>query len=294
MNLSSISSSFNKQKIMFFLDSFSKIRNQDFSCPSCLSLATRRIHQKMIVVSLYECMECGLRFRVPKDRIEDTIRFYQSDYDAGFTTDLPADDELERLLLADFKVGEKDFSEYIRVLDAAGVQKGEKILDFGASWGYGSWQLRKAGFDTYSYEVSRHRAAYAKSKLQCLVVENLESIEGRMDCVFSSHVIEHLPDPGVFWKTADQVLKPGGKVVCFVPNGEPGLEKKYGKKLYHQLWGQVHPLLLTKRALISMAKCHQYEPYVYSFPCSLDYIQKSKENDLLNRELLLIAIRRLE
>jgi 2-polyprenyl-3-methyl-5-hydroxy-6-metoxy-1,4-benzoquinol methylase len=279
---------------MFFLDSLLKIRNQDLSCPSCQSLATRLIHRKMMVVSLYECLDCGLRFRVPKDKTDDTIQFYQSDYDAGFTTTLPSDEELEQLFKADFKVGEKDFNEYISVLSAVGMQNGDKVLDFGASWGYGSWQFRQAGFDTYSYEVSKYRAAYAKSKLHCQVVEDLEFIRGKMDCVFSSHVLEHLPDPNMFWNFANQVLRPGGKIVCFVPNGEPVLEMKYGRRLYHQLWGQVHPLLLTKRALISMANRYQYEPYVYSFPCSLDYIKNFKENDLLNRELLLVAVRGLK
>jgi hypothetical protein len=104
-------------------------------------------------------------------------------------------------------------------------------------------------------------------------------------------VLEHLPDPNIFWKIADQVLMPGGKVVCFVPNGEPALEKVYGKKLYHQLWGQVHPLLFTSKALISIAKRYQYKPYVYSYPYSLDHIKAFQEGGLNGRELLLIAVR---
>ena len=206
---------------------------------------------------------------------------------------MPSDEELARLLSAGFKGGEKDFSQYIQVLEAVGVQQGESVLDFGSSWGYGSWQLRQAGFNVYSYEVSKIRADYAKSKLNCQVVDadNIDSIRGKINCVFSSHVLEHLPDPNIFWKIVDQVLVPGGKVVCFVPSGEPALEMIYGKKLYHQLWGQVHPLLFTSKALISIAKRYQCKPYVYSFPCSLDDVRDFQEGEMNGKELLLVAVR---
>jgi 2-polyprenyl-3-methyl-5-hydroxy-6-metoxy-1,4-benzoquinol methylase len=286
----------NKQEVSYFLDSLSKLLDRDFSCPSCGSIETKLIHRKMTVFSLRECFDCGLRFRYPKDRAEDTKLFYQSDYDAGFTTSLPSDGELERLLSAGFKGGEKDFNKYIQVLGAAGLRHGDIVLDFGSSWGYGSWQLRQAGFDVYSYEVSEIRADYARSKLGCKVVDasEMDGIKGKINCVFSSHVLEHLHDPNIFLRIADQVLVSGGIVVSFVPNGEPALELTYGKKRYHQLWGHVHPLLFTRKALVSMANRYHYQPYVFSFPCSLDSIRNLQEGDMNGKELLLVAVRHSE
>jgi transcription elongation factor Elf1 len=291
-NLSIRFISINK-KLLYFLESLSKVLDRDFSCPSCGGLTTKLIYRKMMVVSLRECLDCGLRFRVPKDQTKNAIQFYQSDYEAGYITSLPSDEVLLRLVSAGFKGGEKDFSEYIQVLDAVGVEHGDKVLDFGASWGYGSWQLRQAGFNAYSYEISKLRAEYAKKKLGCQVIDldNIDTIRGKISCVFVSHVLEHLPDPNIFWKIANQVLMPGGKVVCFIPSGEPELELSFGKKRYHQLWGKVHPLLFTSKALISIAKRYQYKPYVFSFPCPMEDIKCFKEGDLKGEELLLIAIR---
>jgi hypothetical protein len=243
----------------------------------------------MLVTSLRECRECGLRFRVPKDRVVDSNKFYQSDYDAGFTTSMPSDEELAHYLSISFKGGEKDFSGYIQVLEAVGIQKGDKVLDFGSSWGYGSWQLQQAGYYVYSYEVSKLRSDYARDHLGCHIVDDFTQIHQKIKCVFSSHVIEHLPDPNIFWGITKLVLQPDGIIVCFMPNGEPELERVYGKKRYHQLWGQVHPLLLTKKALVSMAYRYNYVPHVFSYPCRLETISNYQEGDLFGKELLLLA-----
>jgi len=59
-----------------------------------------------------------------------------------------------------------------------------------------------------------------------------------------------LSDPKYLWAVAQTVLKPTGRVVLFMPNGSPLRRSDPG---YHQLWGEVHPLLLTPEALDFMA-----------------------------------------
>jgi 2-polyprenyl-3-methyl-5-hydroxy-6-metoxy-1,4-benzoquinol methylase len=277
------------QKLQFFLQALKNIREKDFLCPSCGNLSTKFIYRKMLVTSLRECNECGLRFRIPKDRVLDSNKFYQSGYEAGFTTSLPSDEQLKKYLSNSFMGGEKDFSGYIKVLDALGLKKGDYVLDFGSSWGYGSWQLQQAGYNVYSYEISKTRSDYARNQLGCRIVEDFTAINQKIKCVFSSHVIEHLPDPNIFWNITKQVLRPDGIVVCFTPNGEPELEKVYGTKRYNQLWGQVHPLLFTQKALKHMANRYNFVPYVYSYPYPLEIIKDHKDGELSGKELLLIA-----
>lgn len=218
------------------------------------------------MTALRECATCGLRYRTPKESGDHAAQFYQNRYQAGFTTDLPNSEELRDLIAKGFRGTEKDYAVYVKVLRGLSLRPGDSILDYGSSWGYGSRQLRDAGYNVFSYEVSKPRADYAERNLGCRVVRQLADLPQHVDLFFSAHVVEHLPDPNTLWIASNQVLKPGGLLVCFTPNAEPIREPILGSRIYHQLWGQVHPLILNRRALENMAIRHGYTPLVYSSP----------------------------
>lgn len=277
------------RKLNYWLWALLKSVDQDRSCPFCGSLECRFIHRKALVTSLHECNRCGLRFRLPKSLPDEAARFYQSRYRSGFTTDCPSSEALGDLLATNFEGSPKDFASRVEFLKAAGLKPGDSILDYGCSWGYGSWQLARAGFDVYSYEVSRPRAEYAREELGCRMVGDLSEIRESIRCLFSAHVIEHLPDPNIMWQFADQALCPDGLVVCFAPNGDPYREEAVG---YHRLWGNVHPLLITKAALKEMAKQYGFRPCVFSSPYSSSKVRNLEEDDVLDgSELALVAWR---
>lgn len=79
---------------------------------------------------------------------------------------------LERLIESAFVGSGRDYTGYIRVLRYDTV--GSKLLDFGCSWGYGSWQLRNAGFPVDSMEICGLKARFAKEKLGCRIVTPVE------------------------------------------------------------------------------------------------------------------------
>jgi cyclopropane fatty-acyl-phospholipid synthase-like methyltransferase len=60
-------------------------------------------------------------------------------------------------------------------LKQLGLGKGPKIFDFGCSWGYGSYQLIKAGFDVISYEISSSRRQFAREKLGLNTIDDVKS-----------------------------------------------------------------------------------------------------------------------
>ncbi len=186
---------------------------------------------------------------------------------------------------------EKDYGYRIEALRAAGLNPGSRILDFGCSWGYGSWQMRQAGFEVFSYEIGRERARYAKEKLQCTMVTDLHTLDGTIDCCFSAHVIEHLPNPNLLFDDAEQVLRPGGLFLCYCPNGAVEREREHFEA-YHLNWGQVHPLMLTPEFLKGEARRRGFvRCAVFGSPVDNSDIRAIREGKLDGDELLMIARR---
>jgi SAM-dependent methyltransferase len=172
--------------------------------------------------------------------------FYQHDYkQAGLTTDLPDANALENLLTTGFKGSNKDFSRVLALFSAIGVPSGARILDFGANWGYGVWQFRKAGYEATGYELSKPRAEFAGG-LGVQVVTDWRDViaSGPFDVAFSSHVLEHTPDPAQAIRDQIAVLKPDGYLIALFPNGSDAF-RVAEPQAFHRLWGRVHPVMLN-------------------------------------------------
>lgn len=160
-------------------------------------------------------------FRYPRDTDARNQAFYQRDYhEEGITSELPAPAELEALKTRGFAGTDRDCRAKIEILKAI-VPTG-RVLDYGASWGYGSWQLKAAGYDPLAFEISRPRAAFARDALGLPILTTNEELaalpNGSIDIVFASHVLEHLPRLAEPLQTFSRILRPGGVLAVFVPN----------------------------------------------------------------------------
>jgi cyclopropane fatty-acyl-phospholipid synthase-like methyltransferase len=170
--------------------------------------------------------------------------FYDSLYEEGFTTELPSDQKLGNLIESNFSDHEKDFSEIIKILKALGVDSGARILDFGCSWGYGTYQLRKAGYNAEGLEISQRRAEFGRKKFNLEISDSLENVRPGFDVFFSSHVLEHVPSLTETIELAMSKIRPGGIFVAFTPNGSLDYRQKSFAD-FHSQWGKVHPRCLT-------------------------------------------------
>ena len=276
------------QKLGYLFWSAGHILIADITCPACGEKESQLLRRKYLVTALYRCPTCEVMFRVPKPNAEKAIAFYQRDYKQGFTTDCPLPDELVKLKSTLFAGTEKDYARYIQVLQAIGIYPGSSVFDFGCSWGYGSWQMAQAGYQVYSFEVSRPRAQYAAENMDCKIYTPEEAPE-KVDCFFSAHVIEHLPNPRTLWEKALRVLKPGGKIVVFMPNGDPVRESSDTE--YHKMWGQVHPLLLSPLALKKMGEHYGFTVDCYASPFNPDEIAQKVPTRATGVELAALASR---
>lgn len=232
------------QKLKYFLDSFIKtVKSKDLACPSCGHHAYDVVDSKYGVTRLVRCSNCKLLHRIPTTTDEEYRNYYQEDYSEGFTTELPSVDSLDEMKRLRFAGTEKDYSKYIEVLRGLGCGEGDKLLDFGCSWGYGSWQFSQAGFDVKSFELSRKRREFAKNHLGVNVYSDVSEINDKFDVFFSSHVLEHIPKLSGVIDLARKVVKPGGWFVAFTPNGSSEY-RNVNPEGWHTAWGFVHPLFL--------------------------------------------------
>jgi SAM-dependent methyltransferase len=248
------------------------------------------LRRKKFFLKIFECRVCSLRYRSPKDTVTENEKFYQTEYKSPVNTDLPSDREIEEMKASG--IGPKDFSPYIGMMKALGLKEGSSVLDYGCSWGYGSWLLQRAGFDVSAYDVSRPRARFAVDKLGCKIAD-IDNADLRFDCVFSRHVIEHLPDPNHLWKLAARVLDRGGWFIGLCPNGNPEREKLVGLRKYDSECSRVHPLYLTPDYVRYAAARHGFETIVHTEPYDMGLVEQFKDAPRLQGEELAFIARKL-
>lgn len=214
-------------------------------CPSCGINQSSRVDRKGFH-ELRRCAGCALLFRWPYETAAEMARFYQREYaQPGLTTDLPDPETLQHLMATGFKGSQKDFSRVIRLFEGLGIPYNARILDYGANWGYGVWQFRVAGYDAMGFELSRPRAEFSKQLGVKVFKEWTATVsQGPFDVVFSSHVLEHTPNPGSALDDQMAVLRPGGWLVALFPNGSEPFRRAKPEN-FHRLWGRVHPVMLN-------------------------------------------------
>jgi len=285
-----------QKKLQYFWDSLVKTaKSKDSACPSCGHLRSHVVDRKFAVTRLQRCGNCQLLYRAPTTTDEEYRRYYQQDYSEGFTTDLPSLDELGEMRRLNFAGTEKDYSRYVEVLRALGCGPGDRLLDFGCSWGYGSWQLSQAGFGVKSIELSQRRREFAHRHLGVEVYSDSDEIEaGTFDVFFSSHVLEHIPKLSGIIDLARRAVRPGGWFVAFTPNGSSG-NRNTDPKAWHQIWGFVHPLCLDDVFYQSFFLDSRYliDSSPYATPEIAAWARTCKESAVLRRhgQELLIAVR---
>jgi 2-polyprenyl-3-methyl-5-hydroxy-6-metoxy-1,4-benzoquinol methylase len=219
-----------------------------------------------------------LLYRAPTTSEAENERIYQSAYKEGFTTTMPSEKELQELLTSTFRGGEKDYNHYIEVLKAFGIQTGARVFDFGCSWGYGSWQLSKAGFSVSACEISKPRADYAFSKLGVQIIDASKIETGVYGVFFSAHVIEHVPSVNELIRLGMKALRPGGLFIAFTPNA-CSEHRHRNPTGFHSAWGFVHPQLIDWEFLQNLqsfkALVADSSPYSIAQLHDFEWIKKS-------------------
>ena len=228
------------------------ILRQGLRCPSCGSHQSHVIARKYVFTSLRRCEQCALLFRSPTTTPDESASFYQRTYKESRTTELPSEAEIKRLKQENFGSLSTSYLPYIDVLDALGAKQGQRILDFGCSWGYGSYQLATAGYEVEGTEISESRARYASSVVGVTTIELSRIKSDAYDIFFSAHVVEHVPSVSKLIELARRTLRVGGLFIAFTPNGSMTY-RAAEPQAYKRSWGGVHPQLIDEEFLLKGA-----------------------------------------
>jgi 2-polyprenyl-3-methyl-5-hydroxy-6-metoxy-1,4-benzoquinol methylase len=280
------------QKINYFLNStiryFAEVK-----CPFCSSVKHKLIDRKYIVTRLFECEECRLFYRHPLEKISQNKIFYQEQYKEidKITASLPTEKTLADMIRNKFNEGNKNADRYVDLFDALCSGKGKlKMIDYGCSWGYMTYQFAKIGFDVQGFEISEKRAEYGKLNLGVDIKTSERDLRQENDLFFSSHVIEHHPDIKAMIQLAKNLLKPDGYFLAISPNGSRGFRLN-NLSSFHRSWGKVHPNYLNSDFYAHVFKDNPY--YIGSSPFNIQEIRGWKDRQIVDNldgeELMLIV-----
>jgi SAM-dependent methyltransferase len=104
------------------------------------------------------------------------------------------------------------------------MEKGQKFLEPGCGRGEFLAEFQNLGLECYGLDLSPHAGS------QCPTVEVKKEIDlendkwpfpdNFFDVIYSKSLMEHLRNPDKYLVEARRVLKPGGKILCLIPDWE--------------------------------------------------------------------------
>lgn len=272
---------------------------QNRDCPYCAQGNTLVIGTKRFVLQLRRCADCRLMFRWPKDKVEANRSFYQNRYRERIVTDVPNAASVEKANPSTFLTPETTLGPKIDLLRML-LPRG-RVLDFGCSWGYGTFQLSSAGYDAFGFEISEPRARFGRMHLGLTVMSDeaeLDRLAGSFDAVFASHVLEHIATPAVAFDWIAKMLKPGGVLLAFVPNCGGEEARRLGAR-----WGPMccekHPLAFDADFFAGALPNHGFRTAtIFSNHCSAENLNAmlqgtARRENLRGEELVIVARRSL-
>jgi 2-polyprenyl-3-methyl-5-hydroxy-6-metoxy-1,4-benzoquinol methylase len=100
-------------------------------------------------------------------------------------------------------------------------QKNLDVLEVGCGYGYTAYGVFKSGQKITAIDISKKAIDFAKKNFGDFYInsslENFKT-DKKFDLIYSTEVIEHVPDPIGFVKKLKKHLKPGGRILITTPN----------------------------------------------------------------------------
>ena len=133
-----------------------------------------------------------------------------------------------------------------------GSGRGKRILDVGCSSGEKLIDFKRRGYEVFGVDLAPEAVARANERfgIGFLVsaIENAHFPDDFFDVVRADNMLEHAQNPVVTLRGIWRVLKPGGQLCIYVPNGD-SLSVNLLKGASANSWIPFHVTLYTPKAL---------------------------------------------
>jgi 2-polyprenyl-3-methyl-5-hydroxy-6-metoxy-1,4-benzoquinol methylase len=180
-------------------------------CPLCHG--TRSRYERLLrQFTLERCLACGFVFMNPQYPLESLRDLYEQKETSRHIA------LYERIMTP--AIG-KELDRVLGQLAAHG-SAGGRLLDFGCSAGYFVERAAAAGWEAHGLDLSLWVAEAGATRgvsnihVGYLAEQNFD--DDSFDVLYSSQVLEHLPQPKKELQELHRVLKPGGLFYANVPN----------------------------------------------------------------------------
>lgn len=162
------------------------------------------------------------------------------------------------------------------VLERADLAPGQRVLDLGCGWAYGTWWARAQGCHVAGIDLGLDQLRWACGVLPDgamlgLTQANAKSLPFRdasFDRAFSVEMMEHVfrPDRATVLSEIARVLKPGGRLALSTPNPSSPIERV---KDLAVRWPALRRRLPSSCFPEAADDAEAYHPYRYHHPLPL-------------------------
>jgi SAM-dependent methyltransferase len=181
----------------------------DFQCNACHSTEGTAIVGTKDAYTLHRCICCSSVSITPFPTLADLKAYYEA-YKG--TTDYTK------------KEKRKIQRSSRRIARLKGFTKGRDFLDVGCNYGFAvvaahALGLNAQGIDVDSTAINSNKQRYpGQGSFDYVSVEDHAAKGAKADIIYTSEVIEHVPDPNSFVAAISKILNPGGVVYITTPD----------------------------------------------------------------------------
>lgn len=192
------------------------------NCPACQN------HQRKLIVridqsSVYECLNCALRYLDPCLEPASMSSLYESDRHLTHLHDFH-EGYYDYGSLDQKSKTARDFRRALGLIDSYVTPKDNRrsILDVGCGNGFFLAVAQQSGWHVDGIDTSQENAELALKKFSLPIktgdLNSLENAGERYDVISFWDVIEHFSNPREIIQKANRMLKPKGLILVGLPN----------------------------------------------------------------------------
>ncbi len=198
--------------------------------------------------SLLRCVACGSITVSPFPSVEELIAFYQN-YKGTVDYRKKADKKIKR--------AQKRIARLLH------YTQGRRFLDVGSNYGFTvraalNLGLDAKGIDIDDTAVNESRKSYGESLFETCAVQDYAQRGEKADIIYTSEVIEHVPDPDAFVKALADTLDDGGVLYLTTPDaGHWRVPKNF--TAWEQVMPPEHIVYFTRNGLTRLLNKHDLD-----------------------------------